>query len=838
MNRKVFTMVSVTIVFACVATVPVAATAQPYLTNGDFESETSLAGWKVDAQEAQVQIRALSGVWHKCRVEFNSGAYQKAQMFIGAYGGSPVGRCWVDNIQAEGFVVQNPSFEEVEGDSFAGWSQDKPGLATHASQERTTDGKYSAMFYDSQAATQMIRCWQVVEVKPHTDYAYTFDLYMDEGFYGAIRCGVLNPSYYEETGGLRMGGLQAADDFEQVDTILAERARSESQQCVLTLEDGQASLTQDITVPAGTNLEASYQVRSDDLDGEVALIITDIASGRRLAEARVLGSEMGKVRYGLLWKRLRARFVSQSDRIKVQLTGTGTGTVVVDNVKVSPPQLIPPAKQIHWQSAAENLRLPSVVTVTVSGDYGQMLDTGLDMLQDDLQRLGNITLLPRSEAWAIRHKETLAIRIGEEQEGDDHGPESYRLDVGADGITIQAPTERGAFYGLMTLLELLATDKEGRPLALACHIEDWPDMPWRAVHMGMEGLTYEQVARLKFNTVFSVGSMGYTIRQPQRYGLLAIPHDNIDHFPSVWGAVTNNPNLLVGRWKEDEPLVLHDQEPAQLEGRNVLRTDLVDVVVTSEDDKVTYQEGVDYTVIPGELSYPFEDGAKPFAIARLPGSRIADGATVLVDYNHIPTGQHHSALCLAEPRPQEIEAQWAADMVEEYDLDYIAMNISEVPRDFGRDIRDQRTGLSPSELTARFYERIDNAVKAVNPNCRLISTADNFMDWHLGKLGDIGPMLPEDMILFIWNYSPSWIMANGVKTARYWADLDRSYLLCGGWLQQLPNMGIWAQVVGHARQQGWPCLGLATWSYGTGGIEESAICSWQIDDTRLAIRCE
>lgn len=55
--------------------------------------------------------------------------------------------------------------------------------------------------------------------------------------------------------------------------------------------------------------------------------------------------------------------------------------------------------------------------------------------------------------------------------------ESYRLQVSADGVTVQAPTEWGVLRALATLTQLGAG---GAPIA-ACRIDDAPRYPWRGL---------------------------------------------------------------------------------------------------------------------------------------------------------------------------------------------------------------------------------------------------------------------------------------------------------------------------------------------------------------------
>jgi hexosaminidase len=63
--------------------------------------------------------------------------------------------------------------------------------------------------------------------------------------------------------------------------------------------------------------------------------------------------------------------------------------------------------------------------------------------------------------------------------------EGYRLEVRPDGVTLEAFTPSGVFYGLQTLRQLLPPEVETRTRAelawsIPCvHIEDWPRFAWR-----------------------------------------------------------------------------------------------------------------------------------------------------------------------------------------------------------------------------------------------------------------------------------------------------------------------------------------------------------------------
>ncbi|BFI96709.1 MAG: family 20 glycosylhydrolase [Rhodanobacter sp.] len=61
------------------------------------------------------------------------------------------------------------------------------------------------------------------------------------------------------------------------------------------------------------------------------------------------------------------------------------------------------------------------------------------------------------------------------------GEEAYRLAVTPSGVTISASTEKGLFWGVQTLRQLLPLEKSARVDIPAVRIEDAPAYPWRGV---------------------------------------------------------------------------------------------------------------------------------------------------------------------------------------------------------------------------------------------------------------------------------------------------------------------------------------------------------------------
>ena len=106
----------------------------------------------------------------------------------------------------------------------------------------------------------------------------------------------------------------------------------------------------------------------------------------------------------------------------------------------------------------------------------------------------------------------------------DH-PEGYDLDISAGRVLVRGADAAGAFYGVQTVLQMLADSGE-LPLG---EIRDWPDMDVRGVHFDLKGAmptfaylkaAIERLAHFKINTVL----MEYEDRLAYpNHSILAVP---------------------------------------------------------------------------------------------------------------------------------------------------------------------------------------------------------------------------------------------------------------------------------------------------------------------------
>jgi len=790
----------------------VAANAADYFYEDWEAGKAPLASWKISTKSADVKLAVNGGVWRTYHVKFNSGKYSKAVIYLGAYG-TPSGRCWVDNIIPNGFSVRNPSFEDLDTNGMpVGWGLDSPGKWLHVS-DKASDGEHSLMYFDPAYAAEMIRASQVIDVTPNTDYSYSFDFYMEDDFYGALRCSALaaGTSDYVVLGGM----------VEDPDVVIADRSAAGLRQCQMSLADGSAAISRDVSAPAGSVLEARASCRTKALAGDLALVVVDKATGESLARVQAEAGKDG-------WQQIGTRFVAPKAAVTVRIEANGKGEALVDAIGISDPRVLPPVQNAKWGKANGRFTLPESLAYLVKGNTSPMIETGLGILGKDLDKAG--VKLAQSGT-----KPGLVVVIGKTKNAPkDKGDEAYYLEVSKNGARVESQTEKGAFYGLITLGQLLYAPTGGKPSIAACRITDWPDLPWRSIFSMRDP---EWMARHKFNHAENVQIARF--EEYLKYNIVLIPHENITHFPykhPIYPPILQDPNYAEGEGQVDK-LTLTGEAPVELSGRNIMRTKLTDIVVTSEDGAVRFKEGQDYRVIPGEielaLTCQFKPDVKPFAIARIPGGRIEDGQKVVATYEH--AGLDSGELCLAEEEPQKVITEITAGVVGKYNLPFYAALESEAPPSIGKGPRCKATGLTPSQLMARFYDRIDQAVKSVSPKCRLFLWTDDLMDWMFAGrsgLGDCAKMVPKDAVMGSWYYGPSGTVQFNVKSAELWTKIGRDFTMMGWY--DFYNIRCTAAVALWARKRDMPCLGTSSWAYppsmAAGSLDfldEVATCAWR-----------
>jgi len=765
-----------------------------------------------------VAPETVSGVWQRRACKFRSGPYDKVNFFFWVTQGS-TGSVWIDNlVVGPGIQLKNPSFEELEPDgSISGWRQDNRNVTIFSDSIRVADGKRSVRVTYEHEAVPLTRVWQEFAVEPNREYTLSFDMFVGDDFQGDAKGWMYDPT--------ESHSLDFDYDNMLASKLVATRDRCARYAVALTPSaTGPAAVSQVVGVGKGMNLRASVDVNNKAFQGTARLVVEAPASGKVLGETRVEAASDA-------WRNLQVSFQSAAAKLRVRVLAEGAGALLVDNVALTPPRVTPPLQQVKWLPASQSFRIPSPLEVFVQGRTGKAIEGGVALLNNDLKPHGIVTEKSASD------KAPLRIRVGAEYEVNGKGDEAYALAIDADGIDIRAARESGAFYGLMTLLQLIES-RDGKPVVLPCEATDYPDMPMRGVLYG----DAEQAARWKMNTIMA--STGYPVtpqakkrmhdlvRKCQGLNLQLIPY-----FLSMTGGYYvqgRNPNLAAGIWVQDEEVTLKATQPSPLANRYVIRTGLTDVTLKSPDGKTEYTLGRDYRVIDGDMALGYDSAAaKPFAVARLPGSAIPDGSTVLASYDwvsHIRGARKdlHIAYVPLEPETRRLMDEFLRDLVREFPIRYV--NTSNDLHEFGpadhqlaTDSRIVKSGRKPIELYAEEVCSHAAAVKQGNPAARILQWTGNVGDYAKAA----GPLLPKDALINVWGYDANWPSGYGREAVEYWTRLGFETSVMP-W-DNLRNVRGWAQVVAEARRKGYPCLGMigSNWANRCGGFKETAIVSWK-----------
>ncbi len=780
--------------------------------NGGFE-EIATDGFPHWSVSGQARAETVSGVWRRLSCKFRSGPYDKVGVFFEVPMGA-AGSVWIDNLIVSPSVhLRNPSFEELDARGGpAGWNYGAANTTVFSDPGRAADGTRSLRITHEHEAVPMTLVWQDIPVEPNREYTLSLDMFVGDDFQGEAKGWLWDPTHSHSI------------DFDYANllasTLVEERDRLGRAVAVLTPAAGAATgVSQDVTVPPDANLQARVDYDNSKLTGTVRFSLEDAVSGQVLRQAEVADSHPK-------WQRLQVSLPSVSPGLRVRVSVAGEGTLRLDNVAVTHPAVTPPLQEVRWLPASQSFRVPTRLDVRVRGPVGQVLAGGLDLLSRDCQAHGIVVAKTDAEQAPLR------ILIGAEHAVKGHGNEAYALAIGPEGITVRAGEEAGAFYGLMTLLQLLE-DRDGTPVFLACEVTDYPDMPMRGILYG----DAEQAARWKMNTLMV--STGYPVTPRERQDLHALVDKCqrlnlrvIPYFLSLQGGYyvqKQNPNLAAGIWVKEEQLILHGAEPAALAHRYVVRTQLTDVVLASPDGKTRYKLGEDYQVLTGDMAYPYNAPApKAFAVARLPGSAIPDGGTVLASYDYVHAPSHVAYVPL-EPQVHELMGAFLSGLTREFPFPYI--NTSSCLHEFRPaeaqlqgDSRVIKSGRKPIDLLAEDVRSQDAAVKRGNPGARILQWAGNVGDYVKAA----GPELPGDALINIWGYEANWPATYGREAVAYWTRLGFETSVMP-W-DNLRNVRGWAQVVAEARRQGYPCRGMigSIWDKRAGGFRETAVVSWRV----------
>ena len=125
---------------------------------------------------------------------------------------------------------------------------------------------------------------------------------------------------------------------------------------------------------------------------------------------------------------------------------------------------------------------------------------------------GYLDFLPAGDKKAVR----LTVEFGQKKAAKAGVREisgAYRLTIDGKGISILGYDERGAFYGLQTLRQIVAQAENG--LLPCVRVNDWPDLPSRGVVEGFYGTPWSHQARLSLIDFYGRYKMNTYIYGPK-----------------------------------------------------------------------------------------------------------------------------------------------------------------------------------------------------------------------------------------------------------------------------------------------------------------------------------
>ena len=275
---------------------------------------------------------------------------------------------------------------------------------------------------------------------------------------------------------------------------------------------------------------------------------------------------------------------------------------------------------------------------------------------------------------------------------------------------------------------------------------------------------------------------------------------------------------------------------------NVIRTDSSDIVITNLNKTITYEEGKDYNVIDGEMSYPYSSVHTSTRIERVESGDIVGGETVLVSYDFVVnvTGYWWShPYCISEPRTYNIMFRVLSDIIndEVFKPNYISIGHDEI-NGINRDSRNKKRNMINAELLAEDINKLNNYIHTIDPDIKMMMWDDMLNPWHNGGKEDYqvqygGPpgktsdaielnLIPTDVIPMIWWYEhcdSKGIMAN---SPGYYKSKGFDYLV-SSWYNE-KNIRMWADIL-RERKDSFGILDTA-WHDRWKGLIPSAAYSW------------
>lgn len=770
----------------------------------DFEGADVMKSYSVKGKS---QLTTVSGNWQTVTVNFNSSTNNQVLIYL-ATKPSCTGRIQFDNVRFSPAVeVPNADFE-----TNGGWTN----VGGHAKfdDKNASSGKRSVYGEFPLDTSPRIDVRQLVNVKPHTEYEMKVDVLVTDSFEGEAQVLVFNYN----------GNNCIIKDWNNSQLSRFVQVRNNNGRRVLELNPEKNQKTV-ITrkLPARKAVECrrfKIEVLAADLKGQVNVDIKDSANGKVVKNVVIKGGKKD-------WHKI-AEDIMLPKSAELQITADGSGKAWVDNIKIGDPEILPTPQNVVW---SQNIMpVSKALTIAVKGDGGVPMTGAMELLAKDLKK-HNIRLVKSSVSRA-----KVKIFIGKEYGIKGHEKEGYTLKSDLKGVEIKAATPAGAFYGVMSLLQLI-TDIGGRTHILGCNIKDYPDMEIR----GILGGSPEKAARWKMNTLML--STGFMDPNSVRYkGILENNSKlNLEIIPYFLTLATHNmmvnrvPGVIAGREIKDVKVTLKGTAPSPLAHKFIVRSKLAKIKVTSSSGRA-YEEGKDFTVVDGKFNSAFDPKKTSTftTLARTANSAIADGETVLVSYNYVDRTRgtfysHHIPYIPFEPQARKLMDGYLETLSKHLPVRFVntAMCIYEfapTANQLATDSRIKAAKMTAGQIYVSEVLAQTKALKKHDPSKRLwIWTGTNTA---LAK--EVAPKLDRSTVVNIWGYDAGWVDTYGQDAMDMWSKLGYTTVVMP-WTS-LRNVYTYAQLIKYGKDKSYPAIGMigSTWGRRFAGFPETAETSWRI----------
>jgi hypothetical protein len=415
---------------------------------------------------------------------------------------------------------------------------------------------------------------------------------------------------------------------------------------------------------------------------------------------------------------------------------------------------------------------------------------------------------------------------------DEIGEEGYILDVKTDAITISANNPRGVFYGVQSLIQLIAEEDREKIKITSVKIVDYPKTQIRGVHINAANLEkikkqLDLLAELKMNLAIIETWDYFRLEEKDNLDKLIEVYEYarqryIEPVPEIVSFSHAAPFFILdsstaeGTWVKDQTYIFDNNYAQPYSSKvypllNVIREENSNIIITNQEKNVTYKENEDYVIFDGELLYPYGEENKATQIKRTLKGRIKENQKVLISFNRVKNIKNRwiswsIPYCPASNNTYKIIEDVLSNVITFLSPKYISIGHDEIIG-MNKDQRTLKMQMTNAELLAFDINTIYDITKLIDPNVKLMMWDDMLNPWHNGgnddyqkpfggKIGATSKaveMIPNDIIILIWWYENKDRFNKMKNSISFFSNYGFPYLVAA-WKNQ-DNISKWMEII-------------------------------------------